>query len=270
MGSGNSACSDCPVAGLNPNQSGKEFLVALAGNPNTGKSTLFNALTGLHQHTGNWPGKTVTRAEGFFNFGTSKFKIVDLPGTYSLLATSLDEEVARDFILFGRPDVTVITVDSTQLERNLVLVLQVLEITGRAVLALNLMDETKRLGIRLDPRGLARELKIPVVPMTARENKGLPMLLEAIAQVASSTEELPLRPSPSLLPELASAVEALEPKVRQAYPGLPNPTWVTLRLLEGDAGILKAFSSGDLGDLRHGDSDYRSKSFSQVGGRSEA
>jgi ferrous iron transport protein B len=109
--------------------------VALAGNPNTGKSTVFNALTGLRQHTGNWPGKTVVRAEGAFSHGDNKVKIVDLPGTYSLQAGSADEEVARDFILFGRPDVTVVVVDATRLERNLNLVIQILEITDRVVWA---------------------------------------------------------------------------------------------------------------------------------------
>src|SRR4030042_1793950 len=133
-----------------------DFVVALAGNPNTGKSTVFNYLTGLRQHTGNWPGKTVTRAEGGFEYSEKKFKLVDLPGTYSLLSTSVDEEIARDFILFGQPDVTVIVVDATRLERNLNLVLQVLEITDRAVLCLNLMDEARRYGLQVDPRRLAR------------------------------------------------------------------------------------------------------------------
>src|SRR5688572_28113867 len=128
-----------------------DFLVALAGNPNTGKSTVFNALTGLRQHTGNWPGKTVTRAEGFFTVGGDRFKIVDLPGTYSLQAASTDEEVARDALLFGAPDVTVIVLDATRLERNLNLALQVLEITPRVVICLNLMNEARRLGIGVDP-----------------------------------------------------------------------------------------------------------------------
>jgi Fe2+ transport system protein B len=101
-----------------------DFLVALAGNPNTGKSTVFNALTGLRQHTGNWPGKTVTRAEGTFKHGGHVIKIVDLPGAYSLQAASADEEVARDFLLFGQPDVTVVVIDATRLERNLNLALK--------------------------------------------------------------------------------------------------------------------------------------------------
>ena len=171
-------CEDCPVHNLGNltklgiNMTQFDFVVALAGNPNTGKSTVFNALTGLRQHTGNWPGKTVTRAEGGFVYGDKRFKLVDLPGTYSLLSTSTDEEVARDFILFGQPDVTVIVVDATRLERNLNLVLQVLEITDRAVVCLNLMDEARRHGIAIDERRLAKDLGVPVVPAAARQEEG--------------------------------------------------------------------------------------------------
>src|SRR5210317_2129189 len=123
-----SACEICPqynasgLKKLGVSMEAWDYVVALAGNPNTGKSTVFNALTGLRQHTGNWPGKTVTRAEGGFEFNKNQFKIIDLPGTYSLLSTSTDEEVARNFILFGQPDVSIIVVDSTKLERNLNLV----------------------------------------------------------------------------------------------------------------------------------------------------
>ena len=127
-----------------------DFSVALAGNPNTGKSTVFNALTGLRQHTGNWPGKTVSRAEGMFEFGKKKYKLIDLPGTYSLLSASQEEEISRNFLVFGRPDVTVVVVDATNLERNLNFVLQILEITGDVVICLNLMDESKRKGIEID------------------------------------------------------------------------------------------------------------------------
>jgi len=162
-----------------------DYVVALAGNPNTGKSTLFNSLTGLHQHTGNWPGKTVSRAEGGFSYGGNRYKIVDLPGTYSLLSTSYDEEIARNFILFGQPDVTVVVVDATRLERNLNLALQVLAITDRAVVCLNLMDEAKRRRLQIDDRRLARDLGVPVAPTTARNGQGLDQLLAAIGDVAS-------------------------------------------------------------------------------------
>lgn len=134
---------------------GAEMRIALAGNPNTGKSTVFNYLTGLRQHTGNWPGKTVAKAEGSFSYNDKKYNIVDLPGTYSLLSTSEDEEIARDFILFGAPDVTVIVSDATRLERNLNLILQILEITDRAILVVNLLDEAKRNGIHVDTERLS-------------------------------------------------------------------------------------------------------------------
>jgi Fe2+ transport system protein B len=158
-------CANCPVHNLGNlkklgiNMSNFDFVVALAGNPNTGKSTVFNYLTGLRQHTGNWPGKTVTRAEGGFEYSEKKFKLVDLPGTYSLLSTSTDEEVARDFILFGQPDVTVIVVDATRVERNLNLALQILEITDRVVICLNLIDEATRNGIKINERTLANRAK---------------------------------------------------------------------------------------------------------------
>ena len=136
-----------------------DFVVALAGNPNTGKSTVFNSLTGLRQHTGNWPGKTVNRAEGGFTFKSKSYKLVDLPGTYSLLSTSEDEEIARNFILFGQPDVTVVVADATRLERNLNLVLQILEITPNVVLCLNLMDEASRKGIKIDIEKIQNRLE---------------------------------------------------------------------------------------------------------------
>jgi ferrous iron transport protein B len=164
-------------------------VVALAGNPNTGKSTLFNALTGLRQHTGNWPGKTVRRAEGAFVYGGLRYKLVDLPGTYSLLSASQDEEVARDFLLFGRPDCTVVVVDASALERNLNLALQVTEITDRVVVAVNLMDEARRRGLDVDTRSLSRDLGVPAVPIVARTGENLSQLLSAMAAVASGEAE---------------------------------------------------------------------------------
>jgi len=226
-----------------------DYVVALAGNPNTGKSTVFNALTGLRQHTGNWPGKTVTRAEGGYEHDGKRFKLVDLPGTYSLLAASLDEQIARDFILFGQPDVTVIVADATRLERNLNLALQVLEITDRAVVCLNLMDEAMRHGIKVDERQLARDLGVPVVAASARFGKGLPELLQAISDVASSKivcrpHRLETEPA-AIKPALADLVSQL----KTAFPALPNPRWVALRLLGGDDTILEALRSGGLATL---------------------
>jgi ferrous iron transport protein B len=229
-----------------------DYVVALAGNPNTGKSTVFNRLTGLRQHTGNWPGKTVTRAEGGFEYSGKSYKLVDLPGTYSLLSTSLDEEVARDFLLFGQPDVVVVVVDATRVERNLNLVLQVLEITDRVVVCLNLIDEARCHGVQVDERQLARDLGVPVVPTAARAGTGLPDLLEAIGDIASGklvTKPHRLQNEP---PALGQALARLTQAVEAALPGLPNARWVAMRLLDGDERIAEALRNGELGDLRRG------------------
>ncbi|MFN8378241.1 MAG: FeoB small GTPase domain-containing protein [Anaerolineae bacterium] len=252
-----SSCADCPAynsAGSALKKQGQhtedaKFVIALAGNPNTGKSTVFNALTGLRQHVGNWPGKTVARAEGGFTYNDTRYKIVDLPGTYSLLSTSVDEEIARDFILFGQPDVTVIVVDATRLERNLNLVLQVLEITDRAVVALNLMDEARRHGIQVDARHLARELGVPVIPMAARRGQGIPELLDAISQVASGAYVTRPHRIQQRDAELESSVQRLAAAVEAEFPGIPNARWVALRLLDGDASIESAIQNRTLGDL---------------------
>ena len=264
-------CATCPVHNaaalhkLGVDMTDFDFVVALAGNPNTGKSTVFNALTGLRQHTGNWPGKTVTRAEGGFEFANSKFKLVDLPGTYSLLATSLDEEVARDFILFGQPDVTIVVADATRLERNLNLVLQVLEITNRVVVALNLMDEARRHGLQIDERRLARDLGVPVVPMSARQGEGVPELLQAISEVANGkTVGKPYRVKYDS-PELKKAVSIVTAQIESAYPDLPNPRWVALRLLDGDERIAEALRKGELGDLTHGNIEARAAQLQVIG-----
>ena len=249
------ACEACPAhnaanllrLGVNVNDC--DYVVALAGNPNTGKSTVFNALTGLRQHTGNWPGKTVTRAEGAYSYGQKRYKIVDLPGTYSLLSTTLDEEVARDFILFGQPDVTVVVVDATRLERNLNLVLQVLEITDRAVLGLNLMDEARRHRLQVDDRRLARDLGIPVVPMSARRGEGIPDLLRAVHEVATGATVCNPHRLQSEPAGLKRAVAQLVTQINAVYPGLPNARWVAMRLLDGDQRIIDAMQRGELGDL---------------------
>lgn len=249
----NTACASCPhhnaegLRRLGIDTSDVDYVVALAGNPNTGKSTVFNALTGLRQHTGNWPGKTVTRAEGGFTFDGDRFRLVDLPGTYSLLATSTDEEVARDFILFGRPDVTITVVDATRLERNLNLVLQVLEITDRVVVCLNLMDEAERNGIEVDHRELSRRLGIPVVPTSARNGKGLEQLLKTIDEMARGMIETTPHRIAFVDPSIKRTVDALSDRVTAVYPDLPNPRWVALRLLEGDESITQRFRSGRLG-----------------------
>lgn len=220
-------------------------VVALAGNPNTGKSTLFNLLTGLKQHTGNWPGKTVTRAEGGYQFNGVRYKLVDLPGTYSLLSASQDEEVARDFILFGQPDCVIVVTDATALERNLNLVLQVMEITDKVVIAVNMMDEARRKGLEVDTRTLARELGVPCVPISARRGEGIHALLSTVADVIEGRIQTQPRRIQGT-PEFQQAVNELVPLIEQLAPGVPNARWLAIRLLDGDARVQEALLNGDL------------------------
>lgn len=253
----NAACGSCTACGPELlrrhglDVASYDYVVALAGNPNTGKSTLFNALTGLRQRVGNWPGKTVVRAEGAFRVGETKYKVVDLPGTYSLLSQSTDEEIARDFILFGRPDVTVVVADSTCLERNLNLVLQVLEITDRAVVALNLIDEAERNGLQVDDRALARDLGVPVVPMAARQGKGVKELVGVIEDMAHGRLATKPKRAAPLPAEVEAAVRDLTAKVEAAYPNLPNARWIALRLLENDPSVIREVEQGTLGESVH-------------------
>lgn len=217
-------------------------IIALAGNPNTGKSTVFNELTGLKQHTGNWPGKTVTQAQGYFTYQRIDFTLVDLPGTYSLLANSSEEVIARDFICFAKPDVTVVVADATNLERNLNLVLQIAELTDRVILCLNLMDEAKRKGIQIDVEGLKKDLKIPVIPTVAREGKGLKKLKETIYKIVRG--DIVINPTKiKYTKEITEALKEIELKLEEKYSNIKNIVnlnWLALRLLEGDETIIKS------------------------------
>jgi ferrous iron transport protein B len=248
------ACLSCPsrfsqLRKLGLRVAESDHVIALAGNPNTGKTTVFNALTGLRMHTGNWPGKTISRAEGGFSYEGKNFKIVDLPGTYSLLSASPDEEVARGFLLFGRPDVTVIVADATCMERNLNLTLQILQITRRAVLCLNLMDEARANGIEIDTRQLARDLGIPVVACAARSGEGIPELIREISIMAARADTPAPRRLPLEIPGLRLALDRIEGELQEVFPQLPQPRWVALRLLEGDREIIEAVRSGEIGAL---------------------
>ncbi len=207
----------------------EDLVIALAGNPNTGKSTVFNSLTGLNQHTGNWPGKTVTNAQGKYFHQHRSFILVDLPGTYSLFANSVDEEVARDFICSGEPRVTVVVTDATCLERNLNLVLQVMEITDNVVLCVNLLDEAKRKKIQVDLSALSEVLGVPVIGTNARDGVGLDALKDAVWQVATGElKTTPLRVRYGAVVE--KCLDLLEPYVKDGV----NSRWAALRMLDAD------------------------------------
>lgn len=245
-------CETCPahaqLAQMGISLGDYDHLVALAGNPNTGKSSVFNALTGLRQHVGNWTGKTVARAEGGYKYAGKSYKLVDLPGSYSLLSASQDEEIARNFLLFGQPDCTIVIVDATALERNLNLALQVLEITDRVVICVNLMDEALRKGLEVDVRSLSRDLGVPAVPTVARTKEGLPQLVQTVADVISGEiQTKPLRTTPP--PEVAKALDELAPMIESLAPGLPNARWVAMRLLDGDHEVRQALLSGELAEM---------------------
>ncbi|MDO4706794.1 MAG: ferrous iron transport protein B [Porphyromonadaceae bacterium] len=233
------------------------YTIALCGNPNTGKSTVFNNLTGLKQHTGNWPGKTVGKAEGAFAYRGANYRIVDLPGTYSLSSTSEDEEIARDYILFGSPDVTIIVADATRLERNMNLILQVLQITDRAILCVNLLDEAKRNQIDIDLLALGRRLGIPVVGASARSWAGMDELLSTIhqvvmGQIACSPKRTNILPQ-EVMTEVARLQRAIEDEQWQSGQPLQGESpsvishasslWIAFRLLERDPSVLNRISS---------------------------
>lgn len=219
-------------------------VIALAGNPNVGKSTVFNALTGLRQHTGNWPGKTVETARGTCRVGDTELTWVDLPGCYSLLSHSQEEMVARDALLTGGMDAAVVVCDAGCLERNLNLALQVLELQPRVVLCVNLLDEARRRGLCVDCALLSQRLGIPVVGCSARGGEGLAELLRAAARMCDS-ERPALQAFAVRYPAAVErAVERVSAAVAPALaPGDPPARYIALRLLEGDAEVLSALQS---------------------------
>ncbi len=213
-----------------------DMVIALAGNPNVGKSTVFNTLTGMRQHTGNWPGKTVASAQGRAVFRKAGYVLVDLPGTYSLMAHSTEEEIARDFLLFGGAEAAVVVCDATCLERNLNLVLQTLELAPRTVVCVNLMDEAAKKGVKLDLPKLEHMLGVPVVGTSARENKGLDELMTRVEEMVAQREKVPFEVR--YAPAVEEAVSILQP-VLSELPLQNLPTrFAALKLLEGDQTLL--------------------------------
>ena len=217
-------------------KSPQDKVIAIAGNPNVGKSTLFNALTGMKQHTGNWPGKTVTNAQGYCKTENNSYVLVDIPGTYSLFAHSPEEEVARNFICFGNVDGVVIVCDATCLERNMNLVLQTLEITKNVIVCVNLLDEAKRKGIKIDLKKLSLILGVPVVGTVARRKKSLKELLSVLDNLGISHEKVCSVTYPEVVEE---AVSLIENSIENIKDGTINHRWLALRVLEDDETLLK-------------------------------
>jgi len=217
-----------------------EIMIALAGNPNTGKSTVFNYLTGLKQHTGNWPGKTVCTARGDFSYKDVNYSLIDLPGTYSLFPLSQEEIVARDFICFGNPDAVIVVCDSTCIERNLNLVFQVMELTDNVILCLNLLDEAKKKGIKIDKDKLEDKLGIPVVLTAARSGLGMDDLKETLNSVVKRDYKFKNKPV-YYDDEIEKIVSSIKEDLYSIIPSI-NPRWLGLRLIDGDESILTSLN----------------------------
>lgn len=208
-----------------------DIVIAVAGNPNVGKSTLFNALTGMNQHTGNWPGKTVSNARGSCRYKDKNFIFVDLPGTYSLMSNSAEEEIARDFICFGEPDLVVAVVDATCLERNLNLVLQILEITKNVIVCVNLMDEARKKKIIIDLDELSLQLGVPVIGTSARSKSGLSDLKNEIYEVAVNKKKT-YGTKVTYNEKIEKAVAELDPVVKNLVENKLNSRWLSIKLLD--------------------------------------
>jgi len=218
----------------------RELTIALAGNPNSGKTTVFNNLTGARQHVGNWPGVTVEKKEGSYRYQGYKVKVVDLPGVYGLPAYSPDEVVARNFILEGKPDVVVDIVDASNLERNLYLTVQLIELEVKLVVALNMIDVAKSREYQIDIDSLAQELGAPVVPIVATRKEGHDKLLQAIVDVFGGKTTM-AKVKPYYGGELEEHIKELEALIAQdeelsrQFP----PRWLAIKLLEEDNDVLE-------------------------------
>ncbi len=213
----------------------KEVKVALTGNPNVGKSTVFNALTHLNQHTGNWPGKTVEWQGGRFTHQNKNFYVVDLPGTYSLLSDSQEEEIARNFLYFEKPDVTVIVVDATCLERNLNLAFQIMEICNNVILCVNLIDEASKKGIHIDINKLSKLLSVPVISTSAISKAGIDTLKNEIYKLSTASLNGHYKPT------YCSHIENAISKIENVLPNVKNTRFIALKLLDGETSAVNSF-----------------------------
>jgi len=218
----------------------KEITIALAGNPNSGKTTVFNNLTGARQHVGNWPGVTVEKKEGTCHYQGYTIKVVDLPGVYSLTAYSIDEVIARNFIVEEKPDAVVDIVDASNVERNLYLAVQLLEMGTPLIIALNMMDQAESRGYQIDVPQLSYLLGVPVVPMEANRSRGTQALLQEIVKMADSAVEtgrFRLDYGRELEEEIAKLQELIseDRELSRRYP----PRWLAIKLLEGDEEVVK-------------------------------
>ncbi len=247
-------------------------VIALAGNPNVGKSTVFNNLTGLNQHTGNWPGKTVTNATGKYIHNKKDFILVDIPGTYSLMANSVEEEVARDFICFGNPDATVVIVDATCLERNLNLVLQTLEITENVLVCVNLMNEAKRKGIVINLEKLSSLLGVPVVGTSANIGKGLKELKDEIYNLSFNSinkNTISIKYNSFIEESILLIEKSLPDNLKDKI----NTRWLSLKLLEGDLTLLSSIDNyigfNLLDDTGISKAIYNAKEYLKINGLDE-
>ncbi|MFR2788253.1 MAG: ferrous iron transport protein B [Clostridia bacterium] len=221
-------------------ESKEEYRIALAGNPNVGKSTIFNNLTGMHQHTGNWTGKTVANAKGECIYKEQKYTFIDLPGTYSIMSNSEEEEIARDYICFGNPDTTVVVVDATTLERNLNLVFQIMEITDNVILCVNLLDEAKKKKIKVDLKKLSNELGIPVVGTIARNKRTLDKLLETIKKACEN--KISIQPKRVIYQKnIEDTIAKLTKVLKEKYSLNENMyRWISLKIIDGEEKIIKS------------------------------
>lgn len=247
---GAAVLNSCGTMLLAQKSTADDKVIALAGNPNVGKSTVFNNLTGMNQHTGNWPGKTVANAQGNYQYKNTRFILVDLPGTYSLMANSEEEEIARNFICFGNPDAIVVVADATCLERNLNLVLQTMEISDHVILCVNLLDEAKKKKIKINLNLLSEELGIPVIGTSARSGKGLNQLMDAVWE--TSKQNFHSHPLRIVYDEnIEEAVSSLEPVIQKSIGDKINSRWIALKLLENDTKLLDTLKNHLGCDIRN-------------------